>query len=114
MGEEAPMVELVELIVSKVGILEAQAQQAVEMVLDFLKRQLPAPVAGQIEAALEGDLSGLEDLLGGLGGLSLCFGRLISFLMSFRFFCVACIYTTFIPLYQRLLSANSQPTHSLL
>ena len=39
------------------------------MVLSFLKDKLPEPIAGQIEAAVEGDLSGLDDLIGGLGGL---------------------------------------------
>ncbi len=63
------MDELVKLVADKVGISEAQAQQAVETVLAFLKDKLPAPIAGQVEAALEGDLSGLEDLVGGLGGL---------------------------------------------
>jgi uncharacterized protein (DUF2267 family) len=63
------MDELVKLVVDKVGISEAQARQAVETVLGFLKEQLPEPIAGQVEAALKGDLSGLEDLVGGLGGL---------------------------------------------
>ncbi|MEJ2732216.1 MAG: DUF2267 domain-containing protein [Anaerolineae bacterium] len=63
------MDELVKLVADKVGISEAQAQQAVETVLAFLKDKLPEPIAGQVEAALEGDLSGLDDLVGGLGGL---------------------------------------------
>ena len=63
------MEELVKLVADKVGISEAQAQQAVETVLAFLKDKLPEPIAGQVEAALEGDLSGLDDLVGGLGGL---------------------------------------------
>lgn len=63
------MDELVKLVADKVGISEAQAQQAVETVLGFLKDNLPKPIAGQVEAALKGDLSGLEDLVGGLGGL---------------------------------------------
>ena len=63
------MDELVKLVADKVGISEAQAKQAVETVLAFLKDKLPEPIAGQVEAALEGDLSGLEDLVGGLGGL---------------------------------------------
>ena len=63
------MDELVKLVADKVGISEAQAQQAVETVLAFLKEKLPEPIAGQVEAALEGDLSGLDDLVGGLGGL---------------------------------------------
>ena len=63
------MDELVKLVADKVGISEAQAKQAVETVLGFLKDNLPKPIADQVEAALEGDLSGLEDLIGGLGGL---------------------------------------------
>jgi uncharacterized protein (DUF2267 family) len=63
------MDELVKLVVDKVGISEAQAKQAVEIVMGFLKERLPEPIAGQIDAALEGDLSGLTDLAGGLGKL---------------------------------------------
>jgi uncharacterized protein (DUF2267 family) len=63
------MDELVKLVVDKVGISEDQARQAVETVLSFLKDKLPGPIAGQIDAALKGDLSGLGDLAGGLGGL---------------------------------------------
>jgi uncharacterized protein (DUF2267 family) len=63
------MDELVKLVADKVGISEAQAQQAVETVLGFLKEKLPEPIAGQVEAVLEGDLGGLADLAGGLGGL---------------------------------------------
>jgi uncharacterized protein (DUF2267 family) len=61
--------ELVKLVADKVGITETQARQAVETVLSYLKDNLPGPIAGQIDAALEGDLSGLGDLAGGLGGL---------------------------------------------
>ena len=63
------MDELVKLVADKVGITEEQAQQAVETVLGYLKENLPEPIAGQVEAVLEGDLSGLSDLVGGLGGL---------------------------------------------
>ena len=35
----------------------------------FLKDKLPAPIAGQLDAVLEGDVSGLGDLAGGLGKL---------------------------------------------
>jgi uncharacterized protein (DUF2267 family) len=60
------MDELVKLVAGKVGISEAQARQAVEVVMGFLKENLPAPIARQIDAVLKGDLSGLA---GGLGGL---------------------------------------------
>jgi len=63
------MDELVKLVASKVGISEKQAQEAVDVVLGFLKDKLPKPLAGQVEAALEGDLGGLGDLTKGLGGL---------------------------------------------
>jgi uncharacterized protein (DUF2267 family) len=61
------MDELVKLVSGKVGISEAQARQAVEVVLGYLKDKLPAPVAGQVEAALKGGMGGLGDVAGGLG-----------------------------------------------
>jgi uncharacterized protein (DUF2267 family) len=63
------MDELVKMVAGKVGISEAQAKQAVEMTLAFLKDKLPEPIAAQLDAALEGDVSGLGDLAGGLGKL---------------------------------------------
>jgi uncharacterized protein (DUF2267 family) len=60
------MDELVKMVAKKVGINEAQAKQAVETVLGFLKDKLPEPIAGQLEAVLEGDMSGLDDLAGGV------------------------------------------------
>jgi uncharacterized protein (DUF2267 family) len=66
------MDELVKMVAQKVGITEAQAKQAVGIVLSFLKDRLPEPMAGQVDAVLEGDLSGLgnlADLAGGLGGM---------------------------------------------
>lgn len=65
------MNELVQLVVSKVGIPEAQARIAVETVLNFLKQRLPPPIAGQIEALLASpDLAQKAgDVAKGLGGL---------------------------------------------
>jgi hypothetical protein len=63
------MDELVKSVADKVGISEAQAQQAVDMVFDYLNENLPEPYAGHLDALLEGDLSGLADLTGGLGKL---------------------------------------------
>jgi hypothetical protein len=63
------MDELVKLVAGKVGISESQAKQAIEVVMGFLKENLPAPIAGQIDAVLKGDLSGLGGLASGLGGL---------------------------------------------
>ena len=57
------MDELIKLVKNKAGISEAQAKKAVETVLGFVKKQLPAPIAGQIESLLEGgDLPDLGDL----------------------------------------------------
>lgn len=63
------MDELIKQISKKVGISEAQAKQAVDMVLSTLKDKLPAPLASQVEAALSGDLGDVGDVLGGVGGL---------------------------------------------
>ncbi len=61
------MDELIKQVAQKVGISEEQAKQAVTQVLAFLKQRLPAPVASQIDAVLEGkgpDLSALGGLFG--------------------------------------------------
>jgi len=46
------MDELVKLVMEKTNMGEAQAQQAVSTVIGFLKQRLPAPIAGQLDAAL--------------------------------------------------------------
>ena len=65
------MDELVKMVSEKAGIPEATARQAVEIVLNFLKDKLPAPIAGQIDGILGsgGAAGGLGDIAGGLGGL---------------------------------------------
>ena len=69
------MDELVKLVASKVGISEAQAQQAVQIVLGFLQDKLPQPWGSHLDKVVEGDLSGLGnlgdmgDMASGLGGL---------------------------------------------
>ncbi len=67
------MDELVKLVSQKTGLSEEMSKQAVVVVLDYLKQQLPAPVAGQIDGLLQGgsssaDLGGLAQGLGGLFG----------------------------------------------
>jgi hypothetical protein len=62
------MNELVNLIVKKTGIPAATAQTVVNMVVDFLKKKKPAPIAGQIDGLLKneaGDKSA-ENILGNL------------------------------------------------
>lgn len=64
------MDELVKAISNKTGLPEAQAKQAAEAAVEFLKEKLPAPIAGQIDNLLEnpGLAKGAEDLLDkGLG-----------------------------------------------
>ena len=64
------MDELVKLVAEKTGIPEKTARQAVEIVINYLKEKLPAPIAAQIDNALKkgsssGDISSnLVNLLG--------------------------------------------------
>ncbi len=60
------MDELVKLVAKKAGVTNEQAKAAVETVISFLKKKLPAPVAAQIDGVLAG---GLPDLSKGLGGV---------------------------------------------
>ena len=67
------MDELVKDIAEKTGIPEEVARQVVDLVIAYLKERLPDPLAAQLDHLLAGgDLSQVEDLLSGLGGL---FGR---------------------------------------
>jgi len=75
------MNELIALVAQKTGLPKETAKQAVEVVLNFLKERLPAPLASQVDALLEnsGSLTSVLDdgkidandaanLLGGLFG----------------------------------------------
>jgi len=64
------MDELVNLIVKKTGIPAATAQTIVNLVVDYLKKKLPAPLAGQIDGLLSnsGNVQNAENMLGGLFG----------------------------------------------
>ena len=61
------MDELVKLVVDKTGIPEATAKTVVQMVIDYLKKKLPAPISGQIDAVLKG--GGVAEMAKGLGGM---------------------------------------------
>lgn len=70
----ARMEDLIQQIVSKTGISEANARSAIETVVNFLKNKLPAPLAGQVDSALSsagGALGGVDlgNITSGLGGL---------------------------------------------
>lgn len=64
------MNELVSLIVKKTGIPEATARTIVKLVVDFLKKKLPAPVGPQIDALLSNDanVKTAENVVSGLFG----------------------------------------------
>ncbi len=63
------MDELVKLVSQKAGISQDQARTAVQTVLGFLKERLPAPVASQLDSAINSGAAGkgLQDLGGLLG-----------------------------------------------
>ena len=60
------MDELVKLVSEKTGLDKEMSETVVKLVLDFVKEKLPAPVAGQLDAVLEGGSA--PDMLGGLFG----------------------------------------------
>ena len=64
------MEELLNLVMKKTDLNKEQAEVVVELVLDYLKKKLPAPIGGQIDAFLSGksQLSDAADMLGGLFG----------------------------------------------
>jgi hypothetical protein len=54
------MQKLVDIVVQKTGLSQDQAQAAVQAVLDHIKSKLPPSIAGQVDALIEGDGSGVE------------------------------------------------------
>ena len=64
------MNELVNLIVKKTNIPQATAQTIVNLVVDYLKKKLPAPVASQIDGLLSNDanVQQAENVVSGLFG----------------------------------------------
>jgi hypothetical protein len=61
--------QILQLIQERAGISEQQAKTALDTVVGFLKEKLPAPVAGQVDMALKGDMGDLGGMAAGLGGL---------------------------------------------
>ncbi|MEO8356566.1 MAG: hypothetical protein ABI621_11680 [Chloroflexota bacterium] len=64
------MEELIALVMKKTGMPRETAQAAIKVVLDFLKKKLPAPVGATIDGFLggKGKMAGAADMLGGLLG----------------------------------------------
>jgi uncharacterized protein (DUF2267 family) len=63
------MVELINMVAQKTGLAPDKAQTAVDTVLGFLKNRLPAPMASQLDAALSGKATSVEDLTKGISGM---------------------------------------------
>lgn len=59
------MEQLISLVVEKTGLSEDAAQNAVDVVISFIKEKLPDPIAGQIDGLLSGETEAEE---GGIGG----------------------------------------------
>lgn len=60
------MEEIVNLVSQKTGLNKDVSEQAVKVVLDYLKKKLPAPVAAQVDLVLKSGSA--ADALGGLFG----------------------------------------------
>jgi hypothetical protein len=69
-----PMQELVNIIIKKTGIPVTTAQTIVNIVMDFLKKKLPAPIAKQIDGLLKGNES-VKKAEGVLGNMSSLLGK---------------------------------------
>jgi uncharacterized protein (DUF2267 family) len=63
--------ELVDEVTKRTGIPEKQAEQAVEVVMSFMKERLPDPIGNQLESLLQDENAAQQagDLLKGLGGM---------------------------------------------
>jgi hypothetical protein len=64
------MDKLVKLVAEKADVPEEKARKAVEVVISYLKENLPDPIAGQVDNLLEGGEipKGLGDTAKGLLG----------------------------------------------
>ncbi|HEU4762158.1 MAG TPA: hypothetical protein VFS74_07535 [Gemmatimonadales bacterium] len=63
------MDELINMVAQKTGLAPDKARTAVDTVLGFLKNRLPAPMASQLDAALSGKATSVEDLTKGISGM---------------------------------------------
>jgi hypothetical protein len=63
------MDELLSQVIKKTSLSPALAQTVVKIVIDFLKRKLPAPLSAQIDAALSNN-SGAPRAGGAAGDIS--------------------------------------------
>jgi uncharacterized protein (DUF2267 family) len=58
------MNELVQMVSQRSGLSQENAQKAVEAVLEILKEKLPAPLANNLQAFVDGGMQGGVGMLG--------------------------------------------------
>jgi hypothetical protein len=72
------MNELIQRLIDKTGIPEDKARTALDVVVNFLKEKLPAPVAAQLDGLMAGG-SGMSEKVGematGFGAIGGLFGQ---------------------------------------
>ncbi len=66
------MEKLIKLVAQKTGLSEAMAKTAVNLVLDYLKKELPSPLGTQIDLFLKNEkkIAAAADVVGDLLGQS--------------------------------------------
>ena len=63
------MDELKKRLMEKVGLDEEKSQNAIEVVLGFIKEKLPDNLQGMVDNLISGEGGGVEDALGAVKGL---------------------------------------------
>ncbi|HET9604739.1 MAG TPA: hypothetical protein VFO96_10645 [Gemmatimonadales bacterium] len=63
------MDELISLVAQKTGLAPDTARTAVDTVLGFLRDRLPAPIASQLEGALSGKGTSIDEITKGISGM---------------------------------------------
>ncbi|MCG2783507.1 MAG: DUF2267 domain-containing protein [Anaerolineae bacterium] len=58
------MQELVDLVAKKTGLSKEMSKTVVDVVLNFIKKKLPAPAAAQVDALISGQGAGVIGALG--------------------------------------------------
>lgn len=76
-NQEIDMNEIIQRLIERTGLPEAQAAAAAEVVIGFLKERLPPAMGSQIDGLVSGESgSGVMDKVGGIGArLGGMFGR---------------------------------------
>jgi hypothetical protein len=63
------MDDLITLVAQKTGLAPDKARAAVNTVVGYLKDRLPAPLANQIDGALSGKATRVEDMTKDISGM---------------------------------------------